>query len=90
MVKILRLVFILILISSCGSNNGLKQSKGELVGVKGKKYFPEKPFDGGFKITKVTNTNGSNLSHTINQTMMRINLPKPLGSGEKFSFKISW
>lgn len=44
MVKILRLVFILILISSCGSNNGLKQSKGELVGVKGKKYFPEKPF----------------------------------------------
>ncbi|PQJ23241.1 M1 family metallopeptidase [Tenacibaculum sp. SG-28] len=52
--------------------------------------FPEKPFDGGFKITNVTNTNGSNLSHTINQTMMRINLPKPLGSGEKFSFKISW
>ncbi len=44
MIKILRLVFILILISSCGSNNGLKQSKGELVGVKGKKYFAEKPF----------------------------------------------
>ncbi|RBW56573.1 M1 family peptidase [Tenacibaculum sp. E3R01] len=54
------------------------------------RYFPEKPFDGGFKITSVTNTNGSNLSHTINQTMMRINLPKPLASGETFSFKISW
>ncbi|NVK51590.1 MAG: M1 family metallopeptidase [Flavobacteriaceae bacterium] len=55
-----------------------------------KKVFDEKPFDGGFKITSVTNTDGSKLSYTINQTMMRINLPKPLASGEKFSFKISW
>ncbi len=52
--------------------------------------FPKKPFDGGFKITSVTNTNGSNLSHTINQTMMRINLSKPLASGESFTFNISW
>ncbi|WP_299161671.1 M1 family metallopeptidase [uncultured Tenacibaculum sp.] len=52
--------------------------------------FPEKSFDGGFKITSVTNTDGSNLSHTINQTMMRINLPKPLASGETFKFNISW
>ncbi|APG64772.1 aminopeptidase [Tenacibaculum todarodis] len=52
--------------------------------------FPDKPFDGGFNITAVTNTDGSNLSHTINQTMMRINLPKPLAAGEKFSFNISW
>lgn len=48
------------------------------------------PFDGGFNITSVTNIDGSNLSHTINQTMMRINLPKPLASGETFKFKISW
>ncbi len=54
------------------------------------RFFPEKPFDGGFKITSVTNTDGSNLSHTINQTMMRINLPKPLASGETFKFNISW
>ncbi len=52
--------------------------------------FAENTFDGGFKITSVTNTNGSNLSHTINQTMMRINLPKPLASGATFSFKIKW
>ncbi|PQJ73505.1 M1 family metallopeptidase [Polaribacter butkevichii] len=52
--------------------------------------YDSEPFDGGFKITSVTNTNGSNLSHTINQTMMRINLPKPLASGETFSFKINW
>ncbi len=54
------------------------------------RFYPEEKFDGGFKIMSVTNTDGSNLSHTINQTMMRINLPKPLASGEKFEFKISW
>lgn len=54
------------------------------------RFYPEEKFDGGFKIMSVTNADGSNLSHTINQTMMRINLPKPLASGEKFEFKISW
>ena len=49
-----------------------------------------KPFDGGFNIMSVENIDGSDLSHTINQTMMRINLEKPLASGEKFEFKISW
>jgi len=52
--------------------------------------FPEKPFDGGFNIMSVTNIDGSKLSHTINQTMMRINLPKPLASGKTFEFNISW
>ena len=52
--------------------------------------FPEKPFEGGFNIMSVTNTDGSKLSHTINQTMMRINLPKPLKAGETFKFNISW
>ncbi|MFY0604181.1 MAG: M1 family metallopeptidase [Flavobacteriaceae bacterium] len=54
------------------------------------KSYVNDPFDGGFNITSVTNTDGSKLSHTINQTMMRINLPKPLASGETFKFKISW
>ena len=48
------------------------------------------PFDGGFNIMSVKNIDGSDLSHTINQTMMRINLEKPLASGERFEFKISW
>jgi phage pi2 protein 07 len=54
------------------------------------KSFVYAPFDGGFKITSVTNVDGSNLSHTINQTMMRINLKKPLASGETFKFSIKW
>lgn len=52
--------------------------------------FPKTPFDGGFNITSVTNLDSSSLSHTINQTMMRINLPEPLAAGKTFSFKISW
>ncbi|MEX6625558.1 M1 family metallopeptidase [Tenacibaculum salmonis] len=54
------------------------------------KNFPEKIFDGGFKITAVTNTDGSKLSHTINRTMMRINLSKPLATGDTFKFNINW
>ena len=36
-------IFILaILVLSCGNN--ISKSKGELVGIKGKKYYPEKPY----------------------------------------------
>ena len=52
--------------------------------------FPSESFDGGFKITNVSNIDDSKLSYTINQTMMRINLPKPLAAGETFKFKVSW
>jgi len=48
------------------------------------------PFDGGFKIDHVKNTKGGNLSYTINQTMMRVEMPKTLMPGEKFSFSIKW
>lgn len=52
--------------------------------------FPKEKFDGGFNIMSVTNVDGSDLSHTINQTMMRINLTSPLASGATFKFNISW
>ena len=54
------------------------------------KSYIDAPFDGGFKIESVLNMNDTDLSHTINQTMMRINLAQPLASGEKFQFKIKW
>lgn len=47
-------------------------------------------FDGGFKIEKVTDANGNKLDYTINFTMMRVDLPKTLQPGGKFSFKIKW
>jgi len=55
-----------------------------------KRNFPEERFDGGFNIMSVTNKDGSKLSYTLNQTMMRINLVKPLASGETFKFNIKW
>ncbi len=50
----------------------------------------QKPADFGFKIEAVKNENGSPLSHMINRTMMRINLPTPLASGGTFKFSIQW
>jgi len=48
------------------------------------------PFDGGFKIQEVKDTNGRDLPNIINQTMMRVEMPKDLKPGEKFSFSIKW
>ena len=48
------------------------------------------PFDGGFNIDFVKDAGGNPLSYTINQTMMRVNIPKPLKSGEQISFSIKW
>ncbi len=47
-------------------------------------------YKGGFHITKVTDEQGNPLSYTINHTMMRIDLPKPLKAHEKFKFDIDW
>ena len=38
--------------------------------------------DSGLTITKVATADGANLPHTIVKTMMRVDLPKPLGPGE--------
>ncbi|WP_422083890.1 M1 family metallopeptidase [Ulvibacterium sp.] len=54
-----------------------------------KKYVSE-PFDGGFNIEFVKDVNGRPLSYTINQTMMRIDIPRPLKSKEQISFSIKW
>jgi hypothetical protein len=54
-----------------------------------RKYL-ESDFDGGFNIEFVTDSQGNALLHTINQTMMRVEMPKPLKKGEKFVFNIKW
>jgi hypothetical protein len=46
-------------------------------------------FDGGFNIQAVK-SKGIDLPYTINQTMMRVEMPKNLKPGEKFSFSIRW
>ena len=47
-------------------------------------------FDGGLTITKVADSDGENLPHTIVKTMMRVDLPKPLEPGESTNLSIDW
>lgn len=47
-------------------------------------------FDGGFKIEEVTGRKGDSLAYTINNTMMRIDMPTPLLPNNAFTFKIKW
>ena len=54
------------------------------------KEFLKDPFDGGFNVEYVHDINNKPLDYFINQTMMRVNLPKSLSTGEQFSFKIKW
>jgi len=61
------------------------------IGVQGfsRKYLEEK-FDGGFNIEFVKDATGNPMQYTINQTMMRIELPKVLKHKEKITFSIKW
>src|SRR5690606_6505764 len=63
----------------------------EAISVAGfsRKYL-EEGFDGGFKIEYVRDASGKPLPYTINETMMRIDLPTPLAGGSKISFSIKW
>jgi hypothetical protein len=52
--------------------------------------FLGESFDGGFNIEYVRALDNKNLDFFINQTMMRIDLPNPIATGQSFSFKIKW
>ena len=52
--------------------------------------FTGEKFVGGFNVEEVKDANGRPLRHTINQTMMRVDLPDPIPSGGKFTFSIKW
>ena len=47
-------------------------------------------FEGGHRITRVADGEGTALPHVINGTMMRVDLPAPLSTGESFIFEIDW
>ncbi|HLO80301.1 MAG TPA: M1 family metallopeptidase [Chitinophagaceae bacterium] len=44
----------------------------------------------GVNITSLTDATGKKLEYTINQTMMRVDLPVPLKPGQKFVFNVKW
>ena len=47
-------------------------------------------FDGGFNIEHVKDGNGKDLKFMVNRTMMRIELPEAMKTGDQFSFQIKW
>ncbi len=44
----------------------------------------------GVNLVKVTDAKGNPLKYQVNKTMMRIDLPQILKSGQKYKFKIDW
>lgn len=63
-----------------GALNNLNTARGNL--------DPKKEY--GYKITAVKDKAGAPLRYTINETMMRIELPTPLKSGGVYSFVVDW
>lgn len=59
------------------------------------KFFPlagdTYGYDGGFKIKAVKDAaTGKDLPYTINFTMMRVDIPTPMKTGDKYSFVVEW
>lgn len=52
--------------------------------------IPAKDNGYGVNLDKVTDAAGNPLKYQVNKTMMRIDLPKVLKAGEKYTFKIDW
>ncbi|MEZ5937541.1 MAG: M1 family metallopeptidase [Hyphomonadaceae bacterium] len=44
----------------------------------------------GYEIRSVTDAGGSALPYTINDTMMRVDLPRPLAPGKSLTLKMAW
>ena len=55
-----------------------------------KRMHDKMNFDGGFRLELITDVNGNDLPFMVNETMMRIEPPKPLKKGQSFSFKIKY
>lgn len=53
-------------------------------------YRRSDTFDGGYKIKAVKDATGKALSYFVNFTMMRVDLPTPMKTGDKFTFSIDW
>ncbi|GAA5137886.1 M1 family metallopeptidase [Thalassotalea piscium] len=71
--------------------NQTKTAPGKKISFNGMRGLVEgDKFDGGYSITKVVDNNNKPIPFTINNTMMRIDLPKPLQSGDKTVFNIEW
>ncbi|HZX73471.1 MAG TPA: M1 family metallopeptidase, partial [Cyclobacteriaceae bacterium] len=47
-------------------------------------------YKGGFNIISIKDATGKTLPYVINYTMMRVDVPQPIKTGEKFTFSVEW
>ena len=64
---------------------------GDRMSMRGlKALLARESFQGGVNISEVSDAKGNPLSHTVVKTMMRIDLPEPLGPGGEMVFRVAW
>lgn len=68
------------------SSMGSRMTHQQLVQMNTKEHL--KGF--GVNVTSLTDAVGKPLKYTVNQTMMRVEMPVPLKPGQKFIFKSNW
>ncbi len=55
-----------------------------------KSLLVRETFDGGVNVTSVRDVANRALPYTIVKTMMRVDLPEPLQTGDSFTFSVDW
>ena len=55
-----------------------------------RQQMAQQEWEGGLTILNVTDADGAPLEHAIIDTVMRVELPQPLGPDESFRFNIGW
>ena len=70
--------------STSYSGKRLQSLTNSFTNAKGEKY------NGGYEISYVKDLNNKNLNYSIVSTMMRIDLEKPMSTGDSYTFKIKW
>lgn len=64
--------------------------RSDSIPAKSMMNFGADDYEGGYKIEAVKNADGDNMDYTIHQTMMRIDLDKPMNTGDHVTFSIDW
>jgi hypothetical protein len=70
--------------SNSYSGKRLQSLTNSYTNSKGEKY------NGGYEISYVRDLEGKNLNYSVVSTMMRIDLEKPMSTGDSYTFKIKW
>ena len=72
------------------TQNGIVRDSLPALFVSGTLGIKTDEYKGGYNIKSVMGAGGNALPYIINNTMMRIDLPNPIKTGEQFVFSIAW